>query len=391
MPDNKENHRNREGDAVQNVSDRGEFLKLSTVFVGGAVLGGTGFLAGCGGDDEDGAQTPGPRKSIEEEPGNLQVFTWRGFEDEALWQPYKEKFSGKPPTFSFIEADDQAFARVRAGFKPDLAQPSVGHAQDYLNIETIQSWDTSLIQNFGDMRPELLEYGQIDGNQYSLPTDFGFHAPLYRTDLVEPEEESWGLIFDDRYAGKIAWYDNAGDFLMVGGMYLGVDDPLNMTGDELEDVKAFLIEKKRIVRNFTTSPTDVAADLQQGNLVVAMGLSYVFVELLGKGVDVAYMQPKEGRVSWSDGFILMSETENFHHAHEYVSAWLSKESGQYELDTFGLVPLNSQVSLENLDQSVVAGLGIDDPNVFVPPKAQFLGHIEKRREYGQTWDEIKAA
>jgi len=369
---------------------RSQFLKLSAYLTGGTALGGSAFLAGCGpgGDDETGGAPSKPAA----ETGDLEVFTWRGFEDEKLWKPYAAKYPDKPPKFpAFIDSDDQALAKVRSGLDPDVAQPSVGHAQDFVNIDMIQPWDPKLIAGYDLLRPELLEYGQIDGKQYSLPTDFGFHSPMYRADLVEPKEDSWGVIFDDRFKGKITWYDNAGDFLMMTALFLGIEDPLNMSDAELADVKKFLIEKKKLVRNFSSSPTDLSADFQQGNVVAASTLSYVFVELVGKGLDVVYMQPKEGRVAWSDGFLLLKDTDQYNHAHDYVDAWLSPESAQYELEVFGLIPLNSDVDLGKLDPKVVKGLGLGDASASQPPKAHFLGFIERRSEYGKTWDEIKAA
>jgi spermidine/putrescine transport system substrate-binding protein len=369
---------------------RSEFLRLSAFLAGGTAVGGSSFLAACGpGGDDDDSPSAG---SAADETGDLEVFTWRGFEDKKLWRGYAKKYPNKPPKFpQFIDSDDQALAKVRSGLDPDVAQPSVGHAQDFANIDMVQPWDSKLIAVYDNLRPETLEYGQIDGKQISLPTDFGYHSPMYRADLVEPKEESWGVIFDDRYKGKITWYDNAGDFLMMTALFLGMDDPLNMTDDELEEIKKFLVEKKKLVRNFSTSPTDLAADFKQGNVVAASTLSYVFPMLLAEDVDVVYMQPKEGRVAWSDGFLLMKDTDQYHHAHDYVNAWLSPESAQYELEVFGLIPLNSDVDLSKLDPKVVDGLGLDTPESFQPPKAHFLGYIERRDAYGKVWDEIKAA
>lgn len=369
---------------------RDEFLKLGGLAVGGVLLG-SSLAVGCGsGDEAQGGDGEGSG-SAADEAGNLEVLTWRGFEAKQLWPAYRREYPGQPPKFQFIDTDDQALAKVRTGLDVDVAQPSVGHAQDFVNLELVQPWDGKLIAVYDQLRPELLKYGQIDGKQYSLPTDFGFTSPMYRADLVDPTEDSWGLIFDDRYKGKITWYDDASTFLMLTALYLEIPEPLNMTDAQLEDVKRFLIEKKKIVRNFTASPTDLAADFQQGNVVVASALSYVYRELVDEGVDVVYMQPKEGRVAWSDGFLLLADTDEYVHAHDYVNAWLSPRPSQYELETFGLIPLSSEVDVNKLNPKVVEGVGLDQPSSFVPPKAHFLGYIERRGDYGKIWDEVKAA
>src|SRR3990170_5991219 len=98
---------------------RREFLRLSAVMAGGTAIGGSSLLAACGpGDDEGGG--PGKRA---DETGELEVFTWRGFEDKKLWPGYRQKYPNKPPKFTaFIDADDQALAKIRSGFDPDVAQ-----------------------------------------------------------------------------------------------------------------------------------------------------------------------------------------------------------------------------------------------------------------------------
>ena len=73
--------------------DRGQFVKL------GALAAGTTFLAACGGSDSSSSSSG----SIEDEPGNLSVLEWAGYEyptyggkgPTGVLQPYVDKY-GKP-------------------------------------------------------------------------------------------------------------------------------------------------------------------------------------------------------------------------------------------------------------------------------------------------------
>ena len=38
---------------------------------------------------------------------------------------------------------------------------------------------------------------------------------------MKPKSKSWGLLFDERYKGKIAWFDDL-NALVVAGYYLAV-------------------------------------------------------------------------------------------------------------------------------------------------------------------------
>jgi spermidine/putrescine transport system substrate-binding protein len=73
----------------------------------------------------------------------------------------------------------------------------------------LQPWDTPLIPNFSQVNPAFIPQGKFDGAQYFVPVDWGFAAPLYRSDKVEPTDQSWGLLCDERYKGRITWWDNS--------------------------------------------------------------------------------------------------------------------------------------------------------------------------------------
>ena len=51
--------------------------------------------------------------------------------------------------------------------------------------------------------------------------DWGQASILYRTDLVDIEEESWGLLWDERYAGRLAMIDSLIHGVMVAAIYAG--------------------------------------------------------------------------------------------------------------------------------------------------------------------------
>ena len=81
-----------------------------------------------------------PRSSRRTRPtrkGSLEVFDWQGYEDTAgcpdscygFWDLYVNGPYGKsnPLKFTFLEDDQQALAKVAAGFKTDVAHPCIAY------------------------------------------------------------------------------------------------------------------------------------------------------------------------------------------------------------------------------------------------------------------------
>lgn len=368
---------------------RRDFMRYS------AVMGGAGLLAACSKNTSaPGATGPAAsnRPPVDQETGTLEVFEWAGYEPKQLWKPYAKQFPGQAPHFTFLTSDDQALAKVRAGYHPDVVHPCVGYVQDWVNLGVVQPWDTSLMSNFSQLDPTKTAAGQIDGKQYFIPLDWGFTSVLYRTDKIDPAdvaEPSWSLYFNEKYAGKISWWD-ALENLVLAGYFLGFDG-YAMDDNELGQAKQLLMSKVHIVRNFWTSETDMNQDFAAGNIYIAYAWQGDWVSMHNQGLPVGYLDPKEGRLSWICGMVLLSDTKEYYHAHDYANAWASAQSGQWLLENYYYGHSNTQIDPSPLGPDALSLFPVADPTALQEPKTHIDRFIANRAGYNQAWDEVKAS
>ncbi len=364
---------------------RRDFLRYT------ALAGGAGVLAAC-------AKAAGPSATgathvpVGQEPGNLEVFEWAGYELKPLWKPYAAQFPNQKPHFTFLTSDDEALAKVRAGYRPDVVHPCVGYVRDWVDLGVVQPWDTSLMPSFKQLDPTKVAAGQIDGKQYFVPLDWGFSSVLYRTDKVAPADvnpPSWGLYFNENYAGKISWWDSLENFVL-GGYYLGFNG-YEMTSDQLDQVQQLLTSKIHIVRNLWSSETDMNQDFAEGNIWLAYAWQGDWVSMHNKGLPVTYLNPQEGRLSWICGMVLMSGTKNYYHAHAYADAWAATVSGQWLLDNYYYGHSNMKVSAAPLGKAALGLFPLNDPTALQEPHTHIDRFIPNRVEYNRRWDEVKAS
>jgi spermidine/putrescine-binding protein len=235
-----------------------------------------------------------------------------------------------------------------------------------------------------------MEQGVIDGQQYFIPLDWGFIAPIVNLDHVDVQEETFGILFDDRYEGRISWVDTS-NMMYIGGLYLGVPDPFNMTDEELVEVRDFLISKKHLVRNMWNSSYEFAQDF----LKEEIWIGYAWPDTVGyadyDGMNYLYMTPKEGRVSWVCGLGLASDTQNYRHSHAYVDSWASTRAAEFLLAWYFYGHTNKEADLSVVSPGIVEALGLDDLTVLDPPKAIPESYIPRRDVYQQYWAEVQAA
>ena len=141
---------------------------------------------------------------------------------------------------------------------------------------------------------------------------------------------------------------------------LGLEsDPLDATPEDLQAAKDFTIEKTKNLYSIWVDYTAMWDDVAKGNVWAAYSWPDTYV-VLKADQPVQYISPKEGVFTWAEGLILRSDTENYHHAHEFADAWASVEVGQRLVSTWGYGHANTDVDLAQIDPDVVEVFGLDD-------------------------------
>ena len=372
---------------LSNPATRRNFLK------GAGVLGASAFAAACRKNVQSSAgATSSPTVPIEQEPGTLRVHEWAGYDTKWLYQDYLD--AGYPqPKFSFLVNTEGALAKTQAGFEWDITHPESGYIQDYLNMGAIQPWDTSLIPNFAKLNPVIEASGQIDGKQYEIGLDWGYSAPLIRTDMLDPNMDSYEYLFTDEAEGHISWFDTPW-ILQMAAIAQGMDPDhsFDMTEGELADVTAYTIEKgKRNLYNIWVNYQDMWDDVQTGNVWSTYAWPDAYVALKDK-VEVAYIRPSTGTLAWVEGLVLRADTQNYQHAHKFADAWAAATVGTRLIGTWGYGHANLEIDLDKIDPDVVQVFGLDDPEKNLSTPLSYLDRFQPQRNaYNRAWNEVKAA
>jgi spermidine/putrescine transport system substrate-binding protein len=282
----------------------------------------------------------GSRSAFAASDDHPTVFTWEGWDVPELHQSYLAKH-GESPNMAIFGDEEEAFAKMRAGFKVDLTQPCTYKVPIWKDAGILDPIDTSRLSNWDDLIPSLKTIpGTFEGDkQYFIPTDWGLTSVLYRADLA-PEyvgNESWGMLWDPKYKGRLSMADSLIDGVMVAAIFTGAKDPFNMTDEEMAKTRAALKEQLPLMRYYWTSPADIEQALASGELVATSAWNSSYAALKKEGFDVRYSSPKEGAMTWVCGFCLMSDHDpaKLDRIYDYLDAYASVESGVFALTEYG--------------------------------------------------------
>ena len=370
-------------DIEQRRLSRQDLLKLA------ALTGGAGLVAGRTGV-ADAMRTFGAAES-----GRLEVLDWAGYGNDggqAMFAQYVKQYPNDKPQFTYMTNEADALAKLHAGLKPDLFRPYVGWVKYFATSGLVQPWDTSKIPNFKHLNPFMVKAGQVNGKQYGIPEDWGFDAILYRSDKVKPKSKSWGLLYDERYKGKIAWFDDPVENLTIAGLLFGFKDPWNQTDDELKRSQQFLISKKPLVRTIWSSETDLWQLFGSGDVWIALAWPNDWVQMKKKGLPVVYMHPAVGKqrpIAWVGMFMLLNGSPRPDLAHAYVNSWSSAQSGKWLEDNYGYGHSNTLARPSSSD--LLRALQLTNPKAVGWPNAYLDRDVPRRALYAKLWEEVKAS
>jgi spermidine/putrescine-binding protein len=350
-----------------------------------AAAGGAGLLATRFGTAQAALE------KLAAESGRLKVLDWAGYCNDGgqpMFAQYVKTHPGNKPQFTHMTNESDALAKIHAGLKPDVFRPYVGWVKYFAESGLVQPWNPSLISNFHQLNPFMVKAGQYKGKQYGIPDDWGFDAILYRTDKVTPKARSWSLIFDDRYKGRIAWFDDL-NMLTVAGLYLGFPRPWRQSDSELRQAQQFLIKKKKDVRLIWASESDLWEAFGSGELWIAYAWPNDWVQMKKKKLKVAYMRPKEKPIAWVGMFMLLKGSPRPKLAHAYVNAWSSVRSGKWLEDNYGYGHANTKARPASSD--LLRALQLTNPRAVTEPAAHLDRDIPQRAKYARMWEEVKAS
>ncbi len=320
-------------------------------------------------------------------------FTWGGYDVPEMFGPYIKKH-GEPPNFATFGGSEEGLTKMLAGYVVDVSHPCNQAIPRWVATGLFQKLDTDKLSNWPDVIPELwnLEGNVVDGKPYMAPFDWGRTSITYRTDLVDLQgkEESWGILWDERYKGRIGVIASAGDTWWCAAIYAGVDFREIATEENVKKVAALLRQQRPLIRTYTDDMTTLEQALASGEIVAAMTWDASAVLLKKEGVPVTFASPKEGALTWVCGAMMHKDAPHPDKAYDVIDSMLSPETGKWLIgEGYGHSNAKS-FDLFSDDELAALGLGRNASDILSAGKFQVPQTQEFETAMNKEFEQIKA-
>ena len=338
----------------------------------------------------------GARRAMAAPEDQGTYFTWGGYDIPELFGPYMANNNGEMPNFAVFGGSEEALTKMRGGFVVDVSHPCNQAMPRWVATGLFQPIDPSRLGNWPDVIPALVDLEGNDaegGSIWMAPFDWGQTSITYRTDLVDLEgkEESWDILWDPKYSGKLGSLGSGADAWWVGAIKAGVDFKDIDTPEAFEKIAAVMREQRPLMRTYTDDNTTLEQALSSGEMVASMTWASSAVQLQAEGVPVKFAKPKEGALTWVCGLMIHKDAPKVDKAYEIIDSLLSVETGHFMINDYGYGHSNIK-AFDAFDAAKLDSLGLSK----TPSEVLSEGHFqvpqtqEWETKMNETFEQIKA-
>ncbi len=296
----------------------------------------------------------------------VHIYNWSDYIGQSTLADF-EKATGIKPLYDVFDSNETLEGKLLAGRTGyDVVVPSNHFLGKQIKAGAFQKLDKAQLPNYSNLDPVLLKRLEKNdpGNQYAVPYLWGTNGIGYNVEKVKAalgvdKIDSWAMLFEPENIKKlsscgVAFLDSADEMLPAVLNYMGLD-PNSQNPDDYKKAEAKLLAVRPYVTYFNSSK--YISDLANGEICVAAGFSGDVFQAkaraaeAGKGIEIAYVIPKEGGNLWFDMLAIPKDGGNVKQAHAFINYLLKPEVIAQVSDSVGYANPNPKAG-ELMDQSV---------------------------------------
>jgi putative spermidine/putrescine transport system substrate-binding protein/spermidine/putrescine transport system substrate-binding protein len=327
---------------------------------------------------------------------SLSLLVWEGYSDESFLRDFEVSHHCRIVA-SFMGSSDELVAKLRGGSASnyDVISPSSDVAASIARTGLAAPLDLSTLPSYARLASKLrdLPLVKANGQVYGVPFMWGPNPLLYDTTVFAAAPNSWAVLWDPKYRGKISVWDDLST-VYLAAQVLGFDKPdpsqlYNLTDDQLAAVRKKLIELKPNIRKIWATGGELTNLFENHEVVLAMGWPLNTNDLRKLNFPIGETIPKENTTGWIDHLMITAASSHKELAHAFLEYMIEAQTQKLVTDRTHYTPANPGAS-QFLTADEIKGLHLDNPDAYMQ-RIYFWQDVPRRAKYNEIWNEVKAA
>ena len=317
----------------------------------------------------------------------LNVYNWGDYIDKSVIREFEDEF-GVKVNYEEYATNEEMLAKIEAGGTAyDVIFPSEYMIEYMISKDLLNELDYANLDNFKNLDERFTNLAYDANSKHSVPYLWGTMGIVYNKNMVTEPVDSWKILWDEKYAGKILMLDSSRDTIGVTLKMLGYSlNTKNM--DELNEAKEALIAQKPLVRAYEVDTYKDQMIAEEA--AMALCWSGDAMLLIEENENLAYAIPHEGTNLWFDTMAIPKTSQNKELAEKFINFMMRPEIAAKNSDYIKYASPNKE-ALSLLPEE-------DATNPYLYPEGDItqLGEVfldlgEFTTEYDKVWTEIKSS
>lgn len=330
----------------------------------------------------------------------LNVFNWGyfisdGTDDTVNVNEEFEKLTGIKVVYDTYDSNEKMYAKLSAGgANYDVVIPSDYMIGRLIEEDYLAELDFSNIPNYKYISESYKNTQYDPDNKYSVPYSVGMVGIIYNTKQVEGTPDSWSLMWDEKYSGKILNFDNSRDAFATAQFYQGLDINSENTAD-WDKAYDKLLEQKDVLQGYVMDT--VFNKMESGEAAVAPYYAGDFFTMYGNNPDLAFYYPKEGTNVFIDAACVLKTSQNKKAAELYINFLLDPEIARANAEYIYYASPNTAVINNEDYKAYLAELHPDAYDILYGTiegynADSFVNLSDSTKQYmNDLWEKVKSA
>lgn len=299
------------------------------------------------------------------ETRTLRVFNWGEYisdgSDGSL-NVIKEftKRTGIQVDYQVFSTNEEMYAKIISGSTDyDVLIPSDYMIGKMINEDLLAKLDFSNIPNYKYIDDAFKNLEYDPANEYSVPYTWGTVGIIYNKTMVTDPVDSWDILWDSNYAGKILMFNNPRDSYGIALKKLGYSQ--NTTDrDEIDQATDELKKQKLVVQAYVMD--EIFPKMTAGEAALAPYYAGDAVTMISDNPDLDFVVPKEGTNRFVDAMVVPKTSKNKDLAEQFINFMLEEEVALANIEYIGYsTPMRNVKAL--LDEEVQNSFSYPDDEV----------------------------
>lgn len=279
------------------------------------------------------------------------------------------KQTGIRVNYTTYSTNEELYAKLSAGGSDyDVIVPSDYMIGKLINEGMLQKLDYSNIPNYQYIDESFKGLNYDAGNEYTVPYMWGTVGIFYNKTMVDEadlKEQSWDILWNEKYSGKIFMFDNPRDSFAIALKKLGYS--MNTTDEnEIREAYNALTEQKPLLQGYLMD--QIFNKMANNEAALAPYYAGDYIMMSEDNENVGYFVPKEGTNRFVDAMCIPVGGKHKTEAEMFINFMCETEISVANSEYIGYsTPVST--ALEQLDPEIAN-------NPIYYPSAETLANTE---------------